>query len=213
MDAGAGRASNTSAVPPQTTEEDEVHMAETETHVRPEGHEVPGRAKLERYTDEAGVRRADSGPPQRPPRVAGPTHDAGDKRPVAEQDSFARDAAGIRRIVRQGDPIPPGFTLLDEDGEPVAATSAAEPDTSGQTAPSAAEPTGDGTEPQPVPEQPQQAYADRTVEELTAEVERRRAAGREIEVTGSGRRGAVKEGDLVAALEADDAAAAEQPQA
>ena len=57
------------------------------------------------------------------------------------------------------------------------------------------------------PETPEdKGYAGMKPEELTAEVEKR-----ELTVTGTGANGNVKKGDLVAALEADDAAkAAEQ---
>lgn len=55
-------------------------------------------------------------------------------------------------------------------------------------------------------------YKDMKPEELEAEVEKRNADREDdarIEVTGTGANGNVKKGDLVAALEADDAAASE----
>lgn len=197
--------------------------ADIDTQTTPEGHRVPGRANLDRYRDDAGVQRADAGergPDERPraarpPRAAGPTHDAGGDQEIAERDSYALDGAGIRRIVRQGDPVPQGFTLLDEDG-PATTDAAGDVDPQGQQAPSAQQPEGEQQqegEGEGEGEQAQPEYADRTVQELDAEVGRRREAGRTIDVTGSGKRGAVVQGDLVAALEADDAAAASEQQA
>jgi hypothetical protein len=52
-------------------------------------------------------------------------------------------------------------------------------------------------------------YEKPTAKELEGEVERRKAAGREINVEGTGSGGNVVKGDLVKALEADDKAASE----
>lgn len=157
------------------------------TETRPEGHIIPGRAELSRYQDDAGVTRADSG---RPPRAVGPTHHTGDDRPIAKEDAYYRDAAGIRRIVRGGDRVPLGFELIeDEDKTPETARAPGEPDLLGLQ--------GGGD------------YAGQNKDVLAAEVERRNADRDEedqIEVEGTGRDGNVLKDDLVAALEADDEA-------
>lgn len=167
-------------------------MAKVDTATRPEGHDVPNRANLDRYKDRAGIQRAE-GPErtaaERPPRIAGPTHDAGGSRELASEDAYYRDAAGIRRIVRKGDPIPVGYELIEDDGEPPVAEAPGEPDVLGQ------EPGADVS------------YDDQTVSELKAEVERRNADRDEedqIAVEGTGSGGNVTKPDLVAELEYDD---------
>lgn len=171
-------------------------MAEVDTEVRPEGHKIPHRAEISRRRDRQGVMRAEGVSPDRPARgtrAAGPTHDTGragavgtDDRERVDGDTYVRDNLGIRRILRDGARVPVGWEVLDDEA------------------------------PEPVeqPEDPNAPaqYADRDVDDLEAEVEQRRAAGRDIDVEGTGSRGNVVKADLVAALEADDAAQAEQGQ-
>lgn len=161
-----------------------------DTETRPEGHRVPARAELERYEDDAGISRADSGTPDRPPRIISPTHDAGADLKRAERDSYALDTAtGVRRIVRQGDPIPPSFELLEE-GEPEVAESPAEPDKLGLAANAS------------------EGYSSSKKAELEAEANRRG-----LEVEGTGSEGAVTKDDLVRALEqSDEQRQGEQPE-
>jgi hypothetical protein len=131
-------------------------------------------------------------------RQVGPTHTALKEKTmnrIAKRDTYGIEDVGgaeVRRQVKAGDPIPPNIKVDEDDvivrdgPEPVAPV---------------AQVDGGQADADAVP------YDQRSVEDLEAEVERRRADGREITVEGTGKGGNVVKDDLVAALEAADAQA------
>jgi hypothetical protein len=151
----------------------------------------------------------------------------------ADRDVICRDLAGVERFVAFGSDIPAGYEYV-RDAEPVklpadataprsianadAAAVHAEnararadranrgeatvrdtlPDTAAATGEDPAADTPPGTTP------PTADYDAMNVDYLETEVDRRRAAGRQIDVKGTGKDGNVVKADLVKALQADD---------
>jgi hypothetical protein len=99
-----------------------------------------------------------------------------------------------------GAPVPPRI-LPDE----VAAVQS--PDQGGDTGETGAQPAPGAGGRDDGAERLTSGYDKATQAELDAEIDARRAEGREIEVTGTGRDGAVVNADRASALEADDKAA------
>lgn len=135
----------------------------------------------------------------------------------AQKDVICVDLAGIERLVAFGADIPAGWEYVRDSDATGLAPDAGAPRTIGNVDAAAERAVRIAAEADraaagaaaarvQVDGGDQKPYRDRTVEDLEDEVARREAAGRAIEVEGTGSGGNVVKDDLVAALEADDAA-------